>query len=366
MTAAGTFARYVSWRFLATILAVTLLCVVLLFFADMIELLRRSGKDNGSDIGIGALVAISLLRLPSRSEIILPFTVLIGSIGALLMLSRKSELIVARASGMSVWQFIMPGLFVAITLGVLMVTVVNPLSAVAKSESERMYAEVFGKQSSLLKTKSAAAWLRQDGTDGQSVMHAQVVSNRGLSLGGVSVWYYDRDKKFSERIEAAKAELKNGYWVLSQATISAVGREPAFYEQYLVSTHLTPTHVNTSLGSVSSVSFWELPNFIDLADKAGLPATRHKLRYQMLLSLPFLLVVMVLLAATCSLQSFRFGKVQTMAIVGLGSGFIFFLFREVSHNIGKSGLVAPEVAAWAPAAIGTLLTITVLLHREDG
>jgi lipopolysaccharide export system permease protein len=86
----------------------------------------------------------------------------------------------------------------------------------------------------------------------------------------------------------------------------------------------------------------------------------------MLLSLPFLLVVMVLLAATCSLQSFRFGKVQTMAIVGLGSGFIFFLFREVSHNIGKSGLAAPEVAAWAPAAIGTLLTITVLLHREDG
>ena len=90
------------------------------------------------------------------------------------------------------------------------------------------------------------------------------------------------------------------------------------------------------------------------------------MRYQILLSLPVLLIVMVLLAATCSLQSFRFGKVQTMAIVGLASGFVFFMFREVSHNIGRSGLAAPEVAAWAPAVIGIFLTATVLLHREDG
>ena len=366
MTAGWTFARYVSMRFLTAIFAVTLVCVLLLLLADMIELLRRAGKDDGSEIGAATLIAISLLRLPSRTEIILPFTVLIGSISALLMLSRKSELVVARAAGMSVWQFILPGIFVALAIGVFMVTVYSPLSSVARSQSERLYAEAFDKESSFLATSKAGAWLRQDGVDGQSVMHANLVSNRGLSLSGVSVWHYNKDKNFFERIEAKSADLKKGFWVLKDATISAAGREPEFYESYLVSTHLTPTHVNDSLGSVSSVSFWELPNFIDLADKAGLPATRHKMRYQMLLSLPALLAVMVLLAATCSLQSFRFGKVQTMALIGLGSGFLFFMFREVSHNIGRSGLAAPEVAAWAPAAIGALLAATVLLHREDG
>ena len=351
---------------MTAILVVTALCVMLLFLADMIELLRRSGKNTSTDVGASALIIISLLRLPSRSELILPFTVLIGSIVAFLTLSRNSELIVARAAGMSVWQFAMPGIFVAMMIGVFMVTIYSPLSSKARTVSEQLYAEAFGKQSSLLDTKSGGSWLRQDGTDGQSVMHAQIVSRRGLSLGGVSVWQYDKDKKFFERIEAKTAELKKGYWVLSDATISAVGREPAFYEKYLVSTHLTPTHVNDALGSVSAISFWELPRFIDLADKAGLPAIRHKMRYQMMLSLPVLLAVMVLLAATCSLQSFRSGKAQVMALVGLASGFAFFLFREVSQNIGNSGLAAPEVAAWAPAAIGVLLTVTVLLYREDG
>jgi len=366
MTAAGTFARYVSWRFLMSILVVTMLCVVLLFLADMIELLRRSGKDSDADISMLTLTMISLLRLPSRSEIIVPFTVLIGSISAFLMLSRKSELIVARAAGISVWQFTLPGIFVAAAIGVFMVTVFSPLASATRTKSEMLYAAVFDKESSILETQSAGAWLRQDGRDGQSVMHARIVSNRGLSLSGVSVWQYGPDKKFAERIEAKTASLKRGYWLLSQATISAVGREPQFYDEYILSTHLTPTHVNDSLGSVSSISFWELPAFIDLADKAGLPATRHKVRYQMQLSLPVLLAVMVLLAATCSLQSFRFGKVQRMALVGLGSGFVFFLFREVSHNMGKSGFAAPEVAAWAPAAIGALLATSILLHREDG
>ena len=366
MTAGWTFARYVSWRFLIAILAVTLVCVLLIFLADMIELLRRAGKRDGTSVSAGALVMISLLRLPARTEIVIPFSVLIGSIAALLMLSRKSELVVARAAGMSVWQFIAPGIFVAVAIGMFMMMVYSPLSSYARGISESLYANAFGKEASLLDTRSAGSWLRQDGVDGQSVMHANIVSNRGLSLSGVSVWHFDTDKNFAERVEAESAELHKGYWVLKDATVSAPGREPAFYENYLVSTHLTPTHVNDSLGTVSSVSFWELPDFIDLADKAGLPATRHKMRYQILLSLPLLLVVMVLLAATCSLQSFRFGKVQTMAIVGLASGFVFFMFREVSHNIGRSGLAAPEVAAWAPAVIGTLLAATVLLHREDG
>ena len=366
MTTVGTIARYVSWRFMLAISGATALCVALIFFADMLDLLRRSENVGGSSIAASTLASIALLRLPARSEVIIPFTVLIGSIGAFLVLSRKSELVVMRAAGMSAWQFILPGVFVAITLGVFMVTVYNPLSARARLASEHLYAKVFDKKASLLGTGNVGAWLRQDGMDGQSVMHARVVSNRGMSLRGVSVWQFDSGKNFFERIEAKSADLKKGYWLLKQLTISAAGRETVFHDRYLLSTHLTPTHVNDSLGSVLSLSFWELPAFIELADKAGLPATRHKLHYQMLLSLPMLLAVMVLLAATCTLQSFRFGNIQTMAIAALGSGFLFFMLREVSRNIGNSGLAAPEVAAWAPVAIGALLTITVLLHREDG
>ena len=61
---------------------------------------------------------MALLRLPAFTEILLAFAVLVGGIGALLSLNRKSELIVMRAGGMSVWQFLRPGLVVALVLGI--------------------------------------------------------------------------------------------------------------------------------------------------------------------------------------------------------------------------------------------------------
>ncbi len=365
MTAAGTLTRYISWRIMLAILGMFLLCMVLIFFVDFIELLRRSGK-HGS-IPATSLVWLTLLRLPVMSEFVLPFAVLIGSIGGFLMLSRNSELVIARAAGMSVWQFVSPAVLVAFLIGLLSVTVYNPLAAHARSVYERLYAELFGRQASLLKSRtSSGAWLRQEGVDGQSVVHAKVTADNGLTLKGVTVLHYGKDGNLFERIEAESAQLKDGRWELRSAWISSVGRQPTLHESYILSTYLTPTRVRTALGSTTAISFWELPEFIDVADKAGLPATKYKLHYQMLLARPFLLAVMVLLAATCSLRSFRFGKIQSMVLAGLGAGFTFFVFAEISRNFGNSGLAAPEVAAWAPAGIAGFLALTVLLHQEDG
>ncbi len=150
MRSPRTLRRYVAKRFLLSILGAFAVCGVLIFMIDMIELLRLSRR--ASDLSVGALLWMALLRLPAYTEILLAFAVLVGSIGALLSLNRKSELIVMRAGGMSVWQFLRPGVMVSLVLGVLAVTLYNPLAAAARSEAERLVAEAFGKEASLMAT----------------------------------------------------------------------------------------------------------------------------------------------------------------------------------------------------------------------
>ena len=356
--------RYVARRFITTIAGTYLLCLVLVFMIDFVELLRQSGKFGA--VPASRLVWMTLLRLPAYTEQTLAFAVLVGSIGALLLLSRKSELTVMRASGMSAWQFLRPGLIIALLLGIAAVTLYNPLAATARAESERLFAESFGRESSLLRTESAGAWLRQDGADGPSVLNAGATSNRGLSLATVTLFQYDRDNRFVERIDATRANLRDGYWELEGVWVSRPGREPEQFERYVVSTYLSPERVQDALGSVISVSFWQLPSLIELAEKAGLSAGRYRVQYELLLSRPLLLVFMVLLGATVSLRSFRFGKIQTMVIVGMISGLAFFLVAEVSRQIGVAGLTPPWVAVWVPVIAACLLSLTVLLHQEDG
>ena len=54
------------------------------------------------------------------------------------------------------------------------------------------------------------------------------------------------------------------------------------------------------------------------------------------------------------------------AVMGLVAGFGFFIVAEASRQIGVSELTAPWVAAWVPTAVASLLSLTVLLHQEDG
>jgi len=359
-----TLRRYVAKRFLVAVLGAFAVCAVLIFMIDMVELLRLSRR--ASDLTVGRLLWMALLRLPAFTEILLAFAVLVGGIGALLSLNRKSELIVMRAGGMSVWQFLRPGLTVALVLGILAVTVYNPLAAAARSEAERLIAESFGKEASLLATSGEGSWLRQDGADGQSVMNARAVADQGLSLAGVIVYQFDPQGRFVERIDADRAVLNDGYWELHKALVSRPGREAEAFDTYTLSTYLTRERVGEALGSEIAVSVWQLPSLIEVAEKAGLSAARYKMQYALLVSRPMLLITMVILAATVSLRSFRSGGIQTMVITGMAGGIGFFLLLEVSRQIGSAGLVSASTAVWVPIGIALLVSLTVLLHQEDG
>jgi lipopolysaccharide export system permease protein len=356
--------RYVAMRFLTAILGTFLMCSLLIFMIDFVELLRQAGKYGS--VPAWLLAWMTLLRLPAYTEFLLSFAVLVGSISALLLLARKSELTVMRAGGMSVWQFIRPGLIVSFALGVFAVAVYNPLAAAARDEAENLFAEAFGRDANLLRATSGDSWLRQDGRDGNSVLSAAAATNQGLSLKGVTAYVFDKDGKFSERIDAQSAELEDGYWRLEKASVAAVGRAPENYDTYLLSTYLTPERAQDALGTVISVSFWDLPGLIEVAEKAGLSTDKLRIQYEMLLCRPFLCLAMVLLAATVSLRSFRSGGIQTMVLTGMVGGLGFFLLAEVSRQIGAAGLVPPWAAVWLPVMLVMMISLTVLLHQEDG
>lgn len=360
----STLSVYIGVRFLMAIFAVFGLCTALIFMIDFVELLRQAGKYGS--VPAWLLAWITLLRLPAYTEILLPFAVLVGSIGALLMLARKSELAVMRAGGMSVWQFLRPGAVVALLLGIVSTVAFNPLAAGARDRSERLYADAFGRESSLLGKGAAGTWLRQDGLDGQSVLTAASARRRGTVLQAVTAFVYDKEGSFSERVDAQEASLEDGYWVLKNALVSRVGREPESFRTYLLSTYLTPERVTDAFGSVISVSFWELPDLIYIAEKAGLSSSRLRIQYELLLTRPLLCVAMVFLAATVSLRSFRSGGIQTMVVTGMVGGFGFFLFAEISRQVGTAGLAPVWAAVWVPVLLAILVSVTVLLHQEDG
>ena len=238
MIVTRTLGTYIATRFAMAILMAFLLCSVLIFLIDFVELLRQSGKNG--EVALTTLGLIALLRLPAYAEFLITFAVLVGSIITLLQLSRKSELTVMRAGGMSVWQFLRPGLLVAFAIGVLTVAVFNPLAAAGRTAAEGLFADAFGKETNLLRNKSGSSWLRQNGADGQSVMSAQLATNRGLTLHAVAVFVFDNEGHFVERVDGKRADLHEGYWEVTDAWVAA-HRPRARKIRYLPRVHIPYT-----------------------------------------------------------------------------------------------------------------------------
>ena len=114
--------------------------LALVALVDYIEMMR---KTSGMPIIPASVVAqTSLFRVPQIAERIMPFSVLIAAMSCYLNLSRRLELVVARAAGMSAWQFVTPALIVALVLGVLATLVYNPVAAALQERSKRLEVRV--------------------------------------------------------------------------------------------------------------------------------------------------------------------------------------------------------------------------------
>ncbi len=359
-----TLSRYFAMRFLGSVIGSFVGVVALAAMIDYVELMRRGADWPNATAWL--LAKISMYRVPQLAERIMPFSVLVGAMSCYLTLSRRLELVVARAAGVSAWQFVAPAMLAAFLFGAVATTVYNPISAMLHERSKRLEADMQGENLSALQQSTSGLWVRQKSNDGAAIINASTSREQGTQLGGVSVYTFDISGHFQERIEAKSASLQQGYWQLEDARIYATGKAPDLETSYRLPTNLTLEQVRESFATPETVPFWQLPTYIELADRAGLLAAGYRLQYQQLLAKPFLLAAMVLLAASVSLRFFRFGGVQKMVLSGISAGFLVFVLAKITEDMSKSELMSPLAAAWIPVAVGGLAGFVALLYQEDG
>jgi lipopolysaccharide export system permease protein len=360
----GTLARYFGLNFLGTLAAVLAGIFVLVVLIDYIEMVRRLSDTPNSS----ALVAAetSLYRVPQVVERYLPFCVLVATMFCYLGLSRRLELVVSRAAGMSAWQFTAPALVIAIVVGVIATAVYNPVAATLHERSKRLEEQISGSVRTGLQATASGFWVRQRSADSQSIVNARSSRAQGVRLSNVTAFVFDLDGQFRERVEAKSAELEAGHWRLDDARVYAPAAPPGERESYRLATNLTPAQVRESFSTPETVPFWQLPHFIDMAERAGLAASGYRLQYHKLLAQPFTFAAMVMLAAAFSLRFFRFGGVPKMILGGMIAGFSVYVLSKVSADMSRAELMSPIVAAWLPAVVGGMTGFVMLLYQEDG
>lgn len=363
-----TLSRYFGKQLLLTVLLVLLALVGIVMLGEMIDLMRRSARIGA--VPFGVVLEMVLLKAPNMAEELLPYACLLGSMLALARLTRTHELIVARAAGISVWQFLLPGLAAVAMLSVGFITIINPLSAVMLLKYEQLGAKYITNQPSLMMLSPSGIWLKQLDPEGKHnsayIIHAQRLNQATLAFQHVMVLRFDTTQKFSERLDADRASLEGEQLMLHNVIRSVPGRPTETLDVVELPTTLKLEQIQDSFASPEAMPFWSLPGFIDTLEAAGFSALKHRIYFHSLLANPLLLMGMVLIAAVFSLRLPRRGRIMAIASAGTAAGFSLHFMTELVHALGGGGTLPIPLAAWAPALIVVGIGAASLLHLEDG
>jgi len=364
-----TLNLYIARRFLWTFVQVFLVFFGILMLLDMIEQLRRF-SDAG--IGLAEAARLALLNVPETLYRIMPLIVIMAAVANFLALARSSELVVVRAAGRSGLRFLATPVAVAVALGLATVALFNPLVAATTKAYQQERLSLTQGGGSVLSVADTGLWLRQGTAEGQTVIQAQRSSPDGTELRAATFLGFDGAGQPVSRIEAEHARLVEGAWLLSGTKAWDLSQPNPELASSLppstvaLPTDLTAERIRDGFGTPATVPFWDLPEHIADLERAGFSAQAHRLWFQMELAQPLLLAAMVMVAAGFTMRHVRFGGTGKMVLFALLAGFGIFFLRNFAQALGEAGQIPVLVAAWSPPLAAALLSLSLLLHLEDG
>jgi len=360
----GTLTGYLARQFLLWFCALFGLLLAVITLATIVDMLDRLANKEQSTLGL--VVQLALLRVPQISQEVLPFAILGAGMGLFWRLTRTHELVVTRAAGVSIWQFLLPPLAVAVVIGIVAFSVLNPLAAVLMKRYVQLESLVLKQQTSIITVSKTGLWLRQVEGDQVFVIQAEKVAGTGEQLDRVMVLRFDQQDHFLGRWDAERAVLEPGFWRLEEVWESVPQAPPKRLETVRIATEMTRERLNDNFAPPETISFWQIPSYAEVLESAGFPAERLRLQFHRLLAQPLLFAAMVVIAATFAMRPPRRGGVTVVIGLGIVVGFVLYFLSNFVFALGLSGKLPLILAAWTPTCISLMLGVAMLLHLEDG
>ncbi|OJV14083.1 MAG: hypothetical protein BGO27_01180 [Alphaproteobacteria bacterium 33-17] len=331
---------------------------------DALEVTRRS---FGKSVNVFYILGMVILRTPMTLQEVMPFIMIISGMLCYVKLSRSSELIILRASGLPALKFMLPSMFAAFVVGFLHVTILTPITSKMFYKAEVMEDKLVRNKSAKASALSHGVWLKEYVPDiGNVVIHAKSVIRDASELEKVKFLIFDNNFAFKKRIDAENAKITDEGWILSNINASTIKSLHNKFDQMIFRTSINIERLQDSFAKPNNLSLWQLPQFIGNMKLAGFSAIRHVQYYYSLLLLPFTLAAMTLISGCFALRISNRIQNNYELIIGIIVSFIVYFVTQMINAMGLSNSIPLLLSAVAPIILTTAFAIFIILHREGG
>ncbi len=341
-----------------TVVVYTLMAMgVLLTLGGLIVFITQQ-----NDIGVGNYrtadaFLFTFLNLPQQAFQLLPIGAMIGSLMGLGNLAAGSELVVTRASGVSVWRIAWPVGLAGVTFALAMYGIgeyiAPPLAQFAKTE------KTTSKLADVSFAGRSSAWVK----DGNLILRVQT-GEVDQAFGGVSLFELDGSNRLRSIQRAERISVAHpGQWRLQNVATTHFGTDHVDSEtvnEIDMRSTVNPEFLGLAATDPDLLTLRGLKSYIDHLRRNSLDTASYEIGYWSRIARLFAVIIVTLLALPFVFGPLRTTGAGTRTVVGVMLGVVFFVITGMIENGGQLFGLNPALVGWLPTAVIGLCTLIAI------
>jgi lipopolysaccharide export system permease protein len=322
-----------------------LLYVIIDVFSHLEEMLKQR-------VDLGVLFYYYLSFLPIIFVRVVPVACLLSTLYTFGILNRNNEIIAMRAAGLSVLQITKTIIVLGFLVSIFVFWLNDRIAPRAIMSTEKIKRQLqMQDDKSTQKTPSVVNNVYVLGLRNR-LFSIDRFYPQTKTIEGITILEQDRNHNVIKKTSAGRGEYKNGLWIFYNSLTTNYGdnqraEEPVYREEEIMAIPETPEELLTQRQSPDYMDLRELDDYIWKLTKSGAVSVvrNFKVDFYARFFSPFTNLIIVLLGIPFALKMKR--RATGLASVGLSIivAFLYFVFSAVSIALGKSGILAPFLAA---------------------
>ena len=340
--------RYIIKEFLKSLMVVTAVMFSIMLLITLLD--EFNFYKTKKDLEFIYLILFTFLKIPNLLFNIFPFITLFAGIVFYLKIYNYNEIISLRIMGYSNIRIILIPALTCFVLGYLIIFFIVPFSSSMVKYYEELKSR-FNETKNVIFVNETGLWIIDKTDKDKNIIRIEKIDNNFSSFNQITIYNYDFNNNFLQRIDAKDGIIINNNWQLNKVNIISSNNKKikeSFFNNYTFKSNINIDEIKNIYKNTEATSLFEIKKKISILEDKGYSAIDLKIRFQKLISFPLYLLSMSILSGIMIINLGKTSNYTKYGIYGVLISVILYFLNDLSITMAKSDIISVDFSVWIP------------------
>jgi len=318
---------------------------------QLVDLFGNLWRYLNNDVSLLEILSVSYLYLPKCISFSISPSLLFSISFTLGTFYANNELISIFGSGVSLFRFVLPLIFVGLLF-----------SVGGFFFEEKFVIDTFKQKNELTKTllKQQVSYSNTNITvlsrQNKVIYQVDYYNDNSVSITGITILFINKDGEFSQRIDAEQGEWNGNAWELKNCRIFQWDTDRQYLTEIYQDTYSSdlidepPSTFKKNVRNVEEMRMEEAREWIESLKRAGVPFRGALTEYYKRFSLALTPIVVAFISSALG-GKFRKNILLMSLLASLVITVVYYVIQMILVLFAKLGYIPPTMGAWGTIII---------------